>query len=256
MIKEAIVHPLQKKARGFAKSLRVRRLSRRWTTARSRAPESKTTYRTQDLNDVIAVRVINLEHRGDRLSQITAELKRMGLTSWQRVNGFYGLVALPGSSQVIAGSVGCQLAHIAALAEGIPSNCEAIMVCEDDLEFVGSREDLQRAIIEFLDNPLLDVLSISGRPRGGSLKISDEMRIVVGLVGRGSYLVKPHAIIPLIETFTGGFSLLRKNSVRGKGDQMWKKLQRTSFFFAAPIHTMAQQAGGYSDIEGKNLGPR
>jgi hypothetical protein len=204
----------------------------------------------------MCVRVINLEHRDDRLSQITAELKRMGLASWQRVNGFYGLMAMPGSSPVIAGSVGCQLAHIAALAEGIPSNCEAIMVCEDDLEFVSSREDLQHAIIEFLDNPLLDVLSISGRPRGGSFKISDDMRIVVGLVGRGSYVVKPRAIIPLIETFTRGFSLLRKNSVSGKGDKMWQKLQRTEFFFAAPIHALARQASGYSDIEGKNLGPR
>lgn len=180
----------------------------------------------------------------------------MGLTSWQRVRGFNGIAAVPGSSQVIAGSVGCQLSHIAALSEGIPSTCAAIMVCEDDLEFVNSREELELAIFEFLDNPLLDVLSISGRPRGGSFKISDKIRLVVGLVGRGSYVVKPRAIIPLIEAFTGGFSLLRKNSVSGKGDQMWRKMQQTTHFFAAPVHPLAQQASGYSDIEGRNLGPR
>jgi hypothetical protein len=106
MIKEAIVHPLQKKARGFAKSLRIRRLSHRRTTARSRAPESKVRCSPQNLNDVIAIRVINLEHRDDRLSQITAKLKGIVLNSWQRVNGSYGLVGVPGSSHVIAAPLG------------------------------------------------------------------------------------------------------------------------------------------------------
>lgn len=256
MIKEAIVHPLQKKARGFAKSLRIRHLSHRWTTARSRAPESNTTHNAEDLNDVMCVRVINLEHRNDRLSQISAELARMGFSSWERVAGFYGTTATPSSSQMISGSIGCQLSHIAALSEGIPAGTSAIMVCEDDLEFVNSREELELAIAEFLDDPLLDVLSISGRARGGSYRISDRLRIVVGLVGRGSYVVKPRAIVPLIEVFAAGLGLLQKNSVRGKGDLMWRKMQQTTHFFAAPVNSLAQQSGGYSDIEGRNLGPR
>jgi hypothetical protein len=256
MIRTTVVHPIQRTIRKFARSLRIRRLSHRWNAASTRTPELNSQGNNQDLNDVMCIRVINLEHRNDRLSQISAELARMGLTSWERVEGFYGTTATPGSSQMIAGSIGCELSHIAALSEGIPAGTSAIMVCEDDLEFVKSREELELAIAEFLENPLLDVLSISGRARGGSFRISDRLRIVVGLVGRGSYVVKPRAIVPLIEVFAEGLALLQKNSIRGKGDLMWRKMQQTSHFFAAPVNSLAQQSGGYSDIEGKNLGPR
>jgi hypothetical protein len=61
---------------------------------------------------------------------------------------------------------------------------------------------------------------------------------------------------PLIERFQAGVPLLARGKRKGKGDQMWRKLQRTKYFFASPKKAFVQNSGGYSDIEGRELGPR
>lgn len=132
----------------------------------------------------------------------------------------------------------------------------AVMVCEDDLEFVGRADEVMDCIEEFLANEQLDVLSLSGRARGGSIPISQNLRLVFGLVGRGCYVVKPHAVDPLLRRYEKGLAMLSKGDLRGKGDLMWRKLQTESLYFASPRKELARQRSGYSDIEQRELGPR
>jgi hypothetical protein len=78
------------------------------------------------------------------------------------------------------------------------------MVCEDDLEFLKNRAEISELIQEFLENPLLSVLCLSGRARGGSFPLSEKLRISTGIVGRGCYIAKPNAVQPLIDAFAEG----------------------------------------------------
>jgi hypothetical protein len=129
-------------------------------------------------------------------------------------------------------------------------------VCEDDLEFLAPRAEIEHAVRTFLDSPDLDVLSLSGRARGGAVPLENGLRLVVGLVGRGCYIVKPHMVEPLFDVFEKGIPKLMAGKRTGKGDLMWGRLQKRRHFFAAPHGTLAQQGSGFSDIEGRELGPR
>lgn len=231
-------------------------LSHRWNSASSGVLESAGSRDSRSIIGRVSVRVINLENRPDRLLKISKQLENLGVRDWNRVVGFDGKEFYPQLAQVIAGSVGCEISHIAAISAGISPETEAVMVCEDDLEFVASRIHLEAIITEFLEDSRLDVLSLSGRPRGGSIPISDNLRVVIGLVGRGCYLIKPHMISPLVEVFSDGLKKLNRGDLKGKGDLEWREVQSTKYFFAFPRQDVAQQAAGFSDIEGKHLGPR
>lgn len=231
-------------------------LEQRWESLSSDFQCTQIVGRDRNVWDRVSIRVINLEKRPDRLQSITEQLLRLGVPSWDRIVGANGLELCPEHSSVVAGSIGCEVSHIAAISEGIASEIEAVMVCEDDLEFVGSSNQLESAVEEFLQDPRLDVLSLSGRPRGGSIAVSDNLRIVIGLVGRGCYLIKPHMVVPLVEIFGDGLRKLKHGKLEGKGDLEWRKAQSTRFFFAFPRQDLAQQSEGFSDIESKYLGPR
>jgi hypothetical protein len=130
------------------------------------------------------------------------------------------------------------------------------MICEDDLIFLRPWAEIQTYIDEFAANPALDVLSLSYRGRGGSVTVSPNLKILTGAVGRGCYIVKRHMVEPLQHTNERGIKLLLKGKRKGKGDVMTFPLQQDKYFFAAPRVQVAQQREGFSDIEGKQLGPR
>jgi hypothetical protein len=237
-----------------ARSLRL--LENRWDSHKSVAKLNPTSRETKSAFARITTRVINLDRRGDRLHKVSSSLAYVGVNKWERIPGVEGNVLYPEVGRELAGSIGCQISHIAAIARGLSPGAEAIMICEDDLEFLGSPALIRSLVAEFLEDPRLDVLSLSGRPRGGSIPISDNLRVVIGLVGRGCYLIKPHMISPLIEVFSDGLKKLNRGNLNGKGDLEWRPVQTSKFFFAFPRQDVAQQSAGFSDIEGKHLGPR
>jgi len=204
----------------------------------------------------LEIKVINLEHRTDRLAAFSNEMERLGIRDWNRIPGVDGKKKYVNLSSLFAGSIACTESHIAALESTAWSSGVVAMICEDDLEFVTSRSEVEQVIHEFLANPLLSVLCLSGRPRGASFAISPRLNIATGIVGRGCYLVKAHAAQPLIAAFQAGIPSLVLGRVEGKGDRMWGSLQRRGYFFAFPRQPIAQQGSGYSDIEDKMLGPR
>jgi hypothetical protein len=135
-------------------------------------------------------------------------------------------------------------------------SAEALLICEDDVEFLVDKSTIALAIQEFLDNPSLDVLALYGRARGGSQRISDNLRIVVGLVGTVCYVVKPHMTKVIGDLFTAGVADLEQGKRRGKSDVLWNQLQAKKYFFASPVSSYTRNREGFSDIEGRLLGPR
>lgn len=216
------------------------------------APSTLVSIEESDLT----VRVINLSRRPDRLKKVSKTLMDKGFSNWERVEAVDG--ALMGSRvpPLLAGSIGCEMSHLAALRLPIGRQVQAIMVCEDDLEFLGDEDEIKSCLAEFLLTPQLDVLVLGGRPRGGSIPISANLRIVRGLVGRSCYVVKMGAVSQLLRQFSHGLSLLENGNIKGKGDLTWRKLQDRTLFFAAPRKDLARQRADYSDIEGVHLGPR
>jgi hypothetical protein len=167
-----------------------------------------------------------------------------------------GRVSFPEKSSKIAASLGCSLSHIAALESADWQQIDALIICEDDLEIVGSKEAFWGAIEEFLADPNLDVLAIYGRVRGVGLPISNQLKVASGIVGAVSYVVKPHMSDPLRKAFTKGLKYLEQGKRKGSVDQMWQKLQSRRYLFATPISQIVRNREGTSDIEGRFLEAR
>jgi len=200
--------------------------------------------------------VINLNSRADRLKQFEDEIQKLRIPAWRRIEAVDGAENFPGLDPFYSGSIGCSLSHVQALKEARWNEIDGLLICEDDVEFLSSSEEISQLIEEFLSNPHLDVLALYGKARGGSHQVSNNLRIVVGLVGTVCYVVKPHMAPVISDLFVQGVEDLRRGKRRGKSDILWNKLQKRGYFFAAPLHSVARNRAGFSDIEGRNLGPR
>jgi len=244
------------RVQAFQKRRRIRRLRLRFEESERRLPLSPSPTPRDDVFSGVNVVVINLDSRGDRLESVTGQLASVGITEWTRISAVDGKSVFPDLDPFFAGSAGCSLSHIEALEQGSFDAPEAVMVCEDDLEFIGSREQLSACVEEFLTSPNLDVLCIAVRARGGSHHVSKKLRVIIGGAGRGCYLVKPHMVTRLLDAYQAGMPKLMAGDRAGKGDRMWHPLQQKGSFFAAPIGQLARQGSGFSDIEGRDLGAR
>lgn len=241
----------------FARRARGARLKARWD---SRPIESPPAPLPEVNPDAILRRldlvVINLDSRPDRFEEFKDEMIRLGIHSWRRLEAVDGRKEFPNLHPFFAGSIGCSLSHVLAFEQAQWNETEALLICEDDVEFLVDKQTITIAIHEFLENPSLDVLALYGRARGGSHHISDNLRIVVGLVGTVCYLVKPHMAQVIRELFMAGVGDLKRGKRRGKSDILWNRLQAKGYFFAAPVGKYTQNREGFSDIEGRQLGAR
>jgi len=243
---------------GFSKRTRKTinglRLRARWAIAGFKGNSSiGTSSNGLDAFDIV---VINLKQRKDRLDSFAKQMESLEITKWRKIEAIDGRERFPDLKPFFSGSLGCTLSHINALRTSQNTNAVATLVCEDDAEFLLSREELDQIIGEFLSNSKLDVLALYGRARGGAHRISPNLRIAAGIVGRVCYAVKPHMVDTLIARFENGTTSLEEGKRRGKGDLMWQGLQYRKYFFATPTRAAVINSAGYSDIEGRDLGPR
>jgi hypothetical protein len=241
----------------LARRARGARLKARWGGRTQSSPVVVTP--VVDPDEVFArldIVAINLDSRPDRLDEFTDEMNRLGVHSWRRLTAVDGRKEYPELDPFYSGSIGCSLSHVEAFEQAQWDGKEALLICEDDVEFLVDKATLAVAIKEFLDNPSLDVLALYGRARGGSHRISDNLRVVVGLVGTVCYVVKPHMTKVIGGLFTAGVADLQQGDRKGKSDVLWNRLQAKKYFFASPVGSYTRNREGFSDIEGRMLGPR
>jgi hypothetical protein len=241
----------------LARRARGARLKARWDARAQTSPVVATP--VVDPDEVFArldIVVINLDSRPDRLEEFTEEMTRLGIHSWRRLTAVDGRKEFPYLDPFYSGSIGCSLSHVEAFEQAEWDGAEALLICEDDVEFLVDKATIALAIQEFLDNASLDVLALYGRARGGSHRISGNLRIVVGLVGTVCYVVKPHMTKVIGDLFTAGVADLQQCKRKGKSDVLWNRLQAKGYFFASPVGSYTRNREGFSDIEGRLLGPR
>lgn len=194
--------------------------------------------------DSIPIRVINLESRADRLRETEAELVRMGITRWSRFS------AVKDSH----GALGCALSH-SQLMEQVQGLEPAVMVCEDDIEFLVSPAELRALVNEFLANPALDVLCLAFHLRLPARAISSRLAITADTATAACYVVKSRALPMLRDSFIEATELIRAGKPMGIAaiDRHWRKLQRNQLVFALPRERAVRQRASFSDIEGQDV---
>ena len=193
--------------------------------------------------DSIPIRIINLESRADRLRETEAELVRMGITRWSRFS------AVKDSN----GALGCALSH-SQLMEQVHGLEPAVMVCEDDIEFLVSPEELRTLVNEFLANPALDVLCLAFHLRLPPRDISPRLAITADTATTACYIVKTIALPTLRNSFGEATKLIQAGKPLGlvSIDRHWRKLQRQQLVFAIPRERAVRQRASFSDIEGRD----
>lgn len=193
----------------------------------------------------IPVFYINLESREDRDRETRTELDLIGLRNYQRFDAI--------SHQ--SGVLGCALSH-SQLLESLDNVRGPVMICEDDIEFLASQEQLEEILDEFLQDDRLDVLCIAHNNRSKPMPVGRLLAIVHRTKTTSCYVVKEKARGLLLKNFRGSVKGLDRGGSEAKfaPDVFWRRLQLWRLFFAIPRERVARQRASFSDIRGRWVG--
>lgn len=200
---------------------------------------------------------INLEHRGDRRTNMEKFFKDGGIPDEkiQRINAFY----TPEN-----GLVGCAQSHISALEQAKANNWKAVLITEDDLEWVDF-ERLYPNLEELVNSMEWDVCMLTG-----IYSIYNEPIIRLACY-TNAYIVKSHYYDTLLENFKEGLKLKKDALMKEKFawtrislppsykhiynvDIYWNSLQVKDTWIGLPSH-ICKQIMSYSDINKEVIQP-
>ena len=183
---------------------------------------------------------INLIHRVDRKKMIEEELDKIEFKRYSRFNG----ISNPN------GALGCAYSHKGVLDLFDENNGKLLMVCEDDISFIGSSEKLQMLLENFINDENLDVLCL-GFNNFNQYPYNDYFNLTSDTLTTSCYIIKPYMKEILLSNFELSIELL-ENGVdriyRLAIDQVWKVVQK-KHNFVIPKERFAFQRESYSDIE-------
>ena len=187
---------------------------------------------------------INLDSRKDRKEKTLEEFAQLGLSPPTR---FVGAVRN-------SGGLGCAtshrnlMRHLAKTADGL------VLVCEDDVEFRATLDEIDTTVRDFQNRPALGVLCLAYRNRGPRLPISPQLALANNIQTAACYIVKPSAMTALQESFEASVTSLEAGGPwsRYANDQLWKRLQNGRTYFCIPRVPLAGQRAGFSDIAMKD----
>lgn len=186
---------------------------------------------------------INLQHRNDRNIESLAEFKKLNLSKPMRFNAIYEK----------NGALGCTLSHKGVLEQWTPNQQRLLMICEDDVSFMGNIDNLSILLTAFFNDNCLDVLCL-GFNHFNEASYNYLFKLTSNTINTGCYVIKPH----MREKMLANFSLSAKlfsygidNMYKVAIDQVWTSLQK-KYFFCIPNIRFAYQRESYSDI-GKGI---
>jgi hypothetical protein len=216
-----------------------------WRDRRTRRRDSSLASRHRfSASDVARMPLyyINLDRRKDRDAQVRFEFDRLGLSQAIRWS------ATPHAQ----GIIGCGLSHASLLHECHEQQFDAVIICEDDLEFLIDRKKFDALIVEFMNNDALDVLCIAYNSIKTPYAISRNLALTKTTQTSACYVVKHRALEPLsASAFLSVERLLAGGPVETYAlDILWKSLQAGELRFAVPRSRVAHQRESFSDIQG------
>jgi len=199
---------------------------------------------------------INLDYRLDRKILVEREFSNLDI-EFIRIPATYN----------IDGLTGCIQSHIKVL-ETCDPDAEYLWVCEDDIEFLVTKEELNTSIDTFMKSDG-DILCLAFNSRKHS-KFSDGFLRTIDNQTTSSYIVKRNFRSVLLDFWKSLLNSIETKTVhplesiflkldvhKGENsfhalDQAWKILQK-DYIFLIPEKRIARQRSGYSDIEQKSV---
>jgi hypothetical protein len=189
---------------------------------------------------------INLKHRTDRDEQMRAELKTLGLLTAERFNAI----------KHAKGEVGCGRSHIGVLKlaasqlESTPARASpgAVMVLEDDTQFLVDRTTLDKYVEVFLADPNAHILCL-GHNDQRSTDYNEYFCRTTLTFCANCYVVKQDFIPILVANFE---EAVKFDETSIPIDVSWHKLQK-DYIFLVPKKPVAIQRCSHSDIVGKKV---
>ena len=199
---------------------------------------------------------INLDYRLDRKILIEREFSNLDIE-------FIRIPAILHSN----GAIGCLQSHIKVL-ETCDPDADFIWICEDDIEFLVPRANIDKSINAFMksDGDIL-CLGFNSRKQSkysdGFLRTTDNQTTSCYIVKRKfrnilldfwkSLLnsIETNTIHPLMDIYLK-LDVHKGENVFNAADQAWKILQK-DYKFLIPEKRIAKQRSGYSDIEEKSV---
>jgi GR25 family glycosyltransferase involved in LPS biosynthesis len=187
---------------------------------------------------------INLEHRFDRLNNVTSELAKIGVNG-RRFNAI----------KTKDGAIGCSMSHLKCLEMAKFNESPFVFICEDDIQFLDPPLFLKQLGL-FCENVALDwdVLIVSGNICPPFEKVGDFCVRLVNCQTTTGYIVQRHYYDTLITNIKEGLKLLLSNPSNKREyaiDMYWKRLQAVGKWYMITPPTVVQMEG-FSDVEGKN----
>jgi len=182
---------------------------------------------------------INLDHRRDRRAEFEAEVAAMGL-SCER---FPGILRRPGI-------VGCGYSHLAVLKEARARGYESVLIFEDDFKFLVSKEQFW-SIMDSLKGVVYEAIMMGYNIQRSDLH-SDHLLRVFEASTASAYFVHSRMYDKLITLYEYAIPELERTGQHWiyANDQIWKKLQPTSLWFATAVRIGIQRPS-YSDTGDK-----
>jgi GR25 family glycosyltransferase involved in LPS biosynthesis len=147
------------------------------------------------------------------------------------------------------GILGCGLSHESVLANWKGSEDRLLLVCEDDAQFLGSRDDIDAVLEDFYRNPALSVLALANNT-AWNIPITERLAISSDIQTTACYAVKENIVQALLYAARRSSARLRngEHSSLAAIDIVWKEIQRTKLF-AVPRQRLVVQLPGYSDVQ-------
>jgi GR25 family glycosyltransferase involved in LPS biosynthesis len=199
---------------------------------------------------------INLDSRFDRRKEIENEFEKLSIKEYVRFPAIYN------SSD---GAIGCLQSHIKIL-ESYDIDSEVIWICEDDIQFLLDRSELDKYVKEFLDSSG-DILCLGFNSRK-SVPYSDLLLRTTDTQTTSAYIIKSKFRKVLLDYWKSILNSIMNNEEHptksiynslnvSKGlfkaaDQCWKVLQQDHIFLI-PNKKLLIQRASYSDIERRNV---
>jgi glycosyl transferase, family 25 len=186
---------------------------------------------------------INLEHRKDRLLNVTSQLEQMKLKG-RRFNAIRNK----------NGAIGCSLSHIKCLQIALKNEWEYVCIIEDDIVFTDKTTFLN-SLNNFYNNfkEVWDVVILGGNNCPPFKYINDNLIKVNNCQTTTGYIVNKKYYSTLINNFKNSVSNLMKeqnNKQEYALDIYWKRLQQMDNWYLLTPLTI-HQLDDYSDIENR-----
>jgi glycosyl transferase, family 25 len=179
---------------------------------------------------------INLDARPDRRVQIEEELRRLNISAER----FSAIQRTPGT-------LGCTQSHLEVLKLARRRGYPAVMIFEDDFEFLVTPDEVQDVLSKLPDE--YDVVMLSYKLQQQE-PYNETFGRVLEVETASGYIVHSRFYDRLIDTLQEGLALFEQHPHAHWlyiNDQYWKRLQPNSVWLYS-LKRIGKQRASYSDL--------